>query len=97
MHDFLLENSIMYKELVKEGEIKGFEKGQAQGRAQGIEAGLRQSIETVVKARFPDLLDISKEQVGRIHDEQRLRDIHLQLIIVATEAEAHRFLMSLPD
>ncbi len=35
MHDFLFENSIMYKELVKEGEIKGFEKGEIKGLEKG--------------------------------------------------------------
>lgn len=101
MHDFLLENSLMYKELVKEGEIKGFEKGEQKGlekgHAQGMEEGLRQSIEAVVKVRFPDLVDFARERVVRIHDEQMLRNIHLQLIILATEGEAHRFLTGLPD
>lgn len=91
MHDFLIENSIMYKELVKEGEVKGEVKGLEKGRAQGI----AESIETAVKARFPGLLDLSRERVARIHDEQRLRDILFQMITLPTEGEAHRLLMTL--
>lgn len=87
MHDFLIENSIMYKELVKEGEVKG--------RVEGVEAGLRQGIETAVKARFPDLLDLSRERVACIHDEQQLRDILFQMITLPTEGEAHRLLTTL--
>lgn len=85
MHDFLLENSIMYKELVQEG------------IGIGREQGLRQSIEAVVTVRFPDLLDLARARVERIHDEQQLRDILLQIVTIPTEGEAHRFLTALPD
>lgn len=93
MHDFLLENSIMYKELVQEGIGIGLQEGIGIGREQG----LRQSIEAVVTVRFPDLLDLARGRVERIHDEQQLRDILLQLVIIPTEGEAHRFLTALPD
>ncbi len=100
MHDFLLEESIMYKELVKEGEIKGREEGigigREEGREEGIGIGQRRSIEAVVRAHFPDLLDLARERVARVHDEQQLDNILLQLIAISAEAEAHRFLMTLP-
>ena len=91
MHDFLIENTSLYKRLVKEGEIKGFEKGEIKG----FEKGLRQSIEAVVQARFPDLLDFTRERVARIHGEQRLQEILLKLITLSDELEIYRFLTSL--
>ena len=95
MHDFLIENTSLYKRLVKEGEIKGFEKGEIKGEIKGFEKGLRQSIEAVVQARFPDLLDIARARVKRIHGEEQLREILLKLITLSDELEIYRFLTSL--
>lgn len=93
MHDFLIENSIMYKELVKEGEVKGIEIG----RVEGIKTGLRQSVEAIVEIRFPDLLDLARERVAHVQNEERLRQIHAALVRISTEGEALRFLTGLPD
>ena len=84
MQDFLIENTSIYKKLVKRGEIKGIEKG------------VRQSIGTVVQARFPDLLDLARERVAHIQDEEQLHQILTTLAKTPTEGEAHRFLMTLP-
>ena len=81
--DAWLENTSIYKELVKRGEIIG--------RAQGIKA----SIEVVVQIRFPDLLDLARERVAHIQDEEQLRQIHATLVIVDNEHQVHRFLMTL--
>ncbi len=91
MHDSWIEESLMYKELVQKGEIKGFEKGEIKG----FEKGLRQSIMEVVRARFPDLLDLARKRVARVHGEEQLREILIRLVIIPTEGEAHRFLTTL--
>lgn len=107
MHDFLLENSIMYKELVKEGEIKGLEKGLEKGRAQGIkegemkgrtqgvEIGLRQSIEAVVQTRFPALLDLAKERLEHAQDQGALHRMLVALVAASTERKARNYLLTL--
>lgn len=85
MHDFLLENSIMYKELVQEG------------REQGIEIGLRQSIEAVVQTRFPVLLDLSREKAAHIQDIQKLREVLVAMSAATTERKARRYLLALRE
>ena len=81
--DAWFENTRIYKEMVKRGEIKGIEKG------------WRQSIETVVQIRFPDLLDLARERIARIQGQEQLRKIHDTLVRTPTEEEAHHFLMTL--
>jgi len=87
MHDFLLESSWMYQELVKEGEIKGLEEGREQG--------IRQSIEEVVKARFPKLVDLAKERLEHIQDQQGLHMFLVAMSTTSTERAARRYLLAL--
>lgn len=93
MHDFLLENSIMYQELVKEGEIKGFKKGELQG----LKKGLRQSIEAVVQTRFPTLVDLVRERLGQIHDQEALQKLLVAMSAASTERKARRYLLTLHE
>lgn len=101
MHDYLLENSLMYKELVQEGRIKGLEEGRARGietgRTQGIEQGIRRSVEAVVQTRFPDLVDLARTRTERIQDQQRLYDVLVAMSAASTEREAGQYLLALPE
>ncbi|MEO7022098.1 MAG: hypothetical protein ABI234_18260 [Ktedonobacteraceae bacterium] len=51
MHDYLLENSPMYKELVAEGEVKGFEKGEMKGFEKGEMKGREEMRKQVEQER----------------------------------------------
>lgn len=99
MHDFLLENSIMYKELVREGELKGLREGELkgfeQGRTQGRDAGMRQSIEAVVQTRFPALLDLTKERIKGLHNPDTLQMVLVALVSASTENNARSYLLTL--
>ena len=85
IHDYLLENSLMYKELVQEGRIKG------------LEEGLRQSIEMVVQARFPALLDFAKERMALVQEQSELQRLLVAMSVAKTERKARRFLLAFPD
>ncbi len=89
MHDYLFENSIMYKELVAEGEVKGFEKGEIKG--------IRQSIEAVVQIRFPALLNLAREKIEHLQNEETLRNVHVAMVATSTERKARRYLMALQE
>ncbi|MEO7018921.1 MAG: hypothetical protein ABI234_02075 [Ktedonobacteraceae bacterium] len=80
-HDYLFGNSIMYKELVAEGEIKG----------------IRQSIEAVIQIRFPALLNLAREKIEHLQDEETLRNIHVAMVATSTERKARRYLMALQE
>lgn len=91
MHDFLLENSIMYKELVREGELKGLKEGEQKGR----EAGIRESVEAVVQTRFPALLDLTRERLAHIQHPDALQQLLVAMVAAETERKARRYLLTL--
>ncbi|MGH2510508.1 MAG: Rpn family recombination-promoting nuclease/putative transposase, partial [Ktedonobacteraceae bacterium] len=77
MHDYLLEKSWVYQELVKEGKIKGIEEGREKGIEEGRAEGIRQSIQAVVDTRFPALADLAKERIEHIQSQDMLQKIHI--------------------
>ena len=93
MQDYLLENSLMYKELVREGRIRGLEEGEQRGTLNGI----RQSIEAVVQARFPALLDVAKERMLLVQEQSELQRLLVAMSVATTERKARRFLLAFPD
>lgn len=99
MHDFLLENSIMYKELVREGELKGLkegeQKGLKEGEQKGREAGIRESVEAVVQTRFPALLDLTRERLAHIQHPDALQQLLVAMVAAETERKARRYLLTL--
>lgn len=82
MHDYLLERSWVYQELVEEG----------------VETGIRQSIQAVVQTRFPALTDLATERVKHIQNLDMLQKIHIAMIAAPTERKARHYLLALnPD
>lgn len=97
MQDFLLENSIMYQKLVKLGELKGIEEGIEKGIETGRVEGKRESIESIVQMRFPALLDLAKERLKYIQDQESLQRLLVAMVAANTERQARRFLLALRD
>jgi hypothetical protein len=83
MHDYLLENSWVYQELVKEG----FE--------DGVETGMRRSIQAIVQTRFPALVDLATERVKHIQDQDALQKVLVAMGVAPTERKARRYLLAL--
>jgi predicted transposase YdaD len=105
MSDFLLENSIVYKQLVREGELKGLKEGELkglkEGELKGLEkgrtAGIRQSVEAVVQTRFPALLDLARERMEGIKNPDALQKLLVAMVAVSTESNARHYLLSLNE
>ena len=70
------------------------EKGIAQGLEQGLLA-MRRSIEALVQARFPALLNLTKSRIEPITDLTRLEQISLTVITARTVKEVRSFLHTL--
>jgi hypothetical protein len=53
---------------------------------------LRNGILDVVVARFPHLADLARQKVNQINDEQKLRNLLVQISIAQDEAAARSLL-----
>lgn len=87
LRDILRENSWTYQETVQEGIEQGLEQGRLIAR---------QSIETVVQARFPDLLATIQEQLAQQSDLAVLHTLLIQVGTAPTQ-EAFRVFLQTSD
>jgi predicted transposase YdaD len=105
MYQDIIQESWVYQQIVKEGIekgiAKGIEKGIAKGIAkgieQGIEKGVRQTLLNYVEARFPAMLDLTKEQTSLINDVEILQRVTAKLFTLQTSSEVEEYLLSLGD
>jgi predicted transposase YdaD len=61
----------------------------------GEEKGIREVILNVVQMRFPDLVELAKQQVSRIQDLSLLRQVSMRIIMSESRQEAERVLLDL--
>lgn len=81
----LFENSRYYQQITQKAE------------KQGLEKGIHQSIETVVQARFPALIELAKDRLGHIQDQATLQQVLVAMSTAQTEKKARRYLLSLNE
>jgi len=104
MYDPLLEEDPWVQEYggkrkaegIAEGETRGRAKGRAEGKVEGKTEGIRQSVETLVQARFPDLLELVMERAARTQDPIVLQQILIAMGMAQDENKACRYLLALP-
>lgn len=92
MQEFF-ESSWTYQQMAR----RKIEQGRMQGLEQGREEGLRQSIEMAVQTRFPALLELARERIEYIQDQEALQQVLVAMIASATERKARRYLLALNE
>ncbi len=92
MHDYLLENSIMYKELVNEGEIKGREE-----EHQRALAHFQETVVALVARDFPQLTNVAQQQVALVNNLERLQRLILQVTMLHDTAQVTALLAALNE
>ena len=80
---------------LEEGLQKGLEEGRVVGLEEGRVEGIRNSIETVARARFPELLAYVKDQIAPVADEGQLQDILNVIVTAETASEVKQALSAL--
>ena len=88
---FLERKYMMLDEMLKDNWV--YQKMLDEGREEGRIEGARNSIETVARARFPELLAYVKDQLVSVADEATLQDI-LNMIVTAETASDLRQVLS---
>ena len=79
LHDYLRENSWTYRETLEEGRIEG----------------IRQSVEALMRSRFPDLLAPVKGLMERQSDLTRLEEMLVIVGTARTAEEVEQYLLAL--
>ncbi|HLZ64158.1 MAG TPA: hypothetical protein VKR06_45085, partial [Ktedonosporobacter sp.] len=77
----MFEDSIIYKEIKKEGLLIGLEEGRAEGRAEA----LRSTIIRYVEKRYPELVPLAKKQVvqlKKLEQLEKVRDLLFDALMV---------------
>jgi predicted transposase YdaD len=100
-----LEKSWVYQDILKEGLEKGIKEGREKGLKQGLEQGLeqgrvegiRQTLLKYVEARFPAMLDLTREQTSLIKNADILQNATMKLFTLQTSGEVEEYLLSLGD
>ncbi|MBV9229403.1 MAG: hypothetical protein JOZ18_08825, partial [Chloroflexi bacterium] len=80
---------------MRKGEEQGMRKGKEQGMREGEEKGMREAILDVVQMRFPDLVEVAKQQLSRIQDLSLLRRTNMRIIMAESRQEAEQVLLGL--
>ena len=78
---------------LKEGEQLGLEKGLKAGIAEGKLEGMRQTLVSIVRARFPRLARLARTQAAQINDPDFLDDLIIQVSTASKAQEVRRSLL----
>lgn len=99
MFQDILRESWVYQEIGQEFLEKGLAKGLEQGIEMGREQERKQRIQdqrlmltNLVKMRFPELIDLAKQQAESINDPELLRTLNLKLMETQKLDEARKIL-----
>ncbi len=96
MYDELIEQDPKMKRIRAESEARGRSEGLARGRSEGrIEGraeGLQEAVVTVVKGRFPALVELAQSNVMKVTKPDAL-DLVLQAITQAHDERTARLLL----
>jgi flagellar biosynthesis/type III secretory pathway protein FliH len=96
MHDTLRE-SPFYQEILQEGREEGLEegleKGHLEGKLEGKLEGLRETLLTIVQARFPRMARLAKGLAAITEDPAVLQNLILKISLAQTFEEAQKSLI----
>lgn len=88
MHDMLRETRA-FQEIMKEGLQEGLEKGRQEGKIQALL--------TIVKARFPRLVNLAKGVTTIIEKPEVLDDLIFKMSTAQTLEEAQQYLIKVSE
>lgn len=100
LYDILRETPA-FKELTKESRLEGREEGLKEGREEGLKEGkldaLREMLLTIVQARFPKMLRLTKGLAVITEDPEILQSLILKLSTAQTLEEARGYLLEVGE
>ncbi|HEX9132307.1 MAG TPA: hypothetical protein VF844_08435, partial [Ktedonobacteraceae bacterium] len=111
MLDDILQDTELYKYIMREGQEKGLQQGLQQGLKQGRKEALqqvqqarqeklqelRQAVLDIVQARFPKIVRIAKGQTTIIEDPKALRYLIVKMSTAQNAEEAKLYLLGEDD
>ncbi len=89
----VLQESKAYQKIKQEG----LEEGLLRGRKEGELQALRQTILTIIQARFPKIVRLAKKQTAVVDDPAVLQELITHIITAQTEEEARQHLLALDE
>jgi len=90
MLDDILNETPFVKYLEERGEKRGEERGEKEGR----ESAFKQTLHSVLAARFPELLTLAQEQTRDLKDTDRLNLLIVQISVAQTAEEARQHILA---
>lgn len=94
MLDDILNETPFVKFLEERGEKRGEERGEKRGEERGREAAFKQTLHSILTARFPELLALAQEQVEHIKDSDHLNLLIVQISVARTAEEARHAILA---
>ena len=97
MHDSLLEEDPWVRGYGDKREAQGIVEGKAERKAEGKAEATYQNIELVVRARFPQLVNLVMERVERMQALETLQKVLIALSTAQNEREAQSYILTLQN
>jgi flagellar biosynthesis/type III secretory pathway protein FliH len=95
MYDPLWEDHPKIKKIRAESEEKGRVKGRTEGRTEGELRASQRILVNVVKARFPDLVELARQKASQISKTDVLTYL-IEQVSTAPDENVARWLLSTP-
>jgi predicted transposase YdaD len=99
MYEDILEDSWVYQEILHKGMDKGLEQGMGKGLEQGIQREreqearrLRQALYTIIRKRFPDLMQTAHDQAELATQPETLQELIVNISLAQHIQEAQQAL-----
>ncbi len=78
-------------------ESRAYQKIKQEGRKEGELQALHQTLQTIVQARFPELVDLTAKRTARVHDPTLLETLIVNISLAQTVEEAKQHLLTLDE
>ncbi len=99
MYEDILEDSWVYQEILHKGLEQGIGKGFEQGMGKGIQhereqeaRRLRRALYTIIQKRFPDLMQIARDQIESTTQPETLQELIVNISLALHIQEAQQAL-----
>jgi len=89
MFDDILEESRVYQDILRKGVVKGVEQGTKQELARD-----RQTVLAIIRGRFPDLLNVTKQYIDGVQDPEQLQNL---VIKISLAQDSHEVRLALAE
>lgn len=89
----IIQQTPLYQFWTREALEEGLKAGKAEGLLEGKLAGMRQTLVSIVRARFPRLAGLARTQAAQINDPDVLDDLIIQISTASKAQEVRRALL----